>query len=433
MRSTGSAWPATQRFPAGTKSGVVRDELPFLVLFDGWNSFFRDRVVPWRIGLAERVRTQFEQEILPAFLSDAALVRGERTSRCPDVKLSDDAVLNAGRSSWLITLVTVDAAPDPSTYFLPLTLVWDDGDDERLRSLGPAGIAKVRQQAAVGVLADAFADPAFSRSLVEAIAARQELATAQGRIRFTPGAAFAAIAGSDIAGLEIKPVSRPDQQHRGGARPTPVPESLPTRAQRHQPRRRDRAVPHRSRALSQRRSAGWNGRLSRRQTAPPPRSPSCKATSRTRATAGLIPSNTSNAFWKSAVAPKILLPTASTGRISHWCKRWGCGPPSSIALLRCTDGRSGVRSRTDRGRGRGGMEETGAGRSRCDARRSCSSGRPSCRKRYAPKWSSSWLCATRYLQSDRRPPRRPSVSWTQDPLPRRLSSRDRCSCAATIS
>jgi maltose alpha-D-glucosyltransferase/alpha-amylase len=55
--------------PGWHEERVVRDELPFLVLFDGWNSLLRDRVVPWRIGLAERVRAQFEQEILPAFLS----------------------------------------------------------------------------------------------------------------------------------------------------------------------------------------------------------------------------------------------------------------------------------------------------------------------------------------------------------------------------
>src|SRR4029077_20098544 len=129
--------------PGWHEERVVREELPFLVLFDGWNSLFRDRVVPWRIGLAERVRKQFEQEILPGFLSVQRwyAAKGKPVS---GVKLTDDAVLNAGRSSWLLTLVAVDAQPEPSTYSVPLTLVWDDGDDERLRSLGPAGLAKVR-------------------------------------------------------------------------------------------------------------------------------------------------------------------------------------------------------------------------------------------------------------------------------------------------
>jgi maltose alpha-D-glucosyltransferase/alpha-amylase len=185
--------------PGWHEEGVVRDELPFLVLFDGWNSFFRERVVPWRMGLAERVRNQF------AFLSSQRWY-ATKTAPVSAVRLVDDAVLTAGRSSWLITLVAVDdTTTDPSTLFVPLTLIWDDGDEERLRSLAPAGIAKVRQQSAVGVLADAFADPAFSRTLVEAIAARQELACAQGRIRCTPSAAFPGIAGSDIAQLEVMP------------------------------------------------------------------------------------------------------------------------------------------------------------------------------------------------------------------------------------
>jgi maltose alpha-D-glucosyltransferase/alpha-amylase len=44
------------------------DERPVLVLFDGWSSLFRDRVVPWRIGMAEKTRLQFETDTLPRFI-----------------------------------------------------------------------------------------------------------------------------------------------------------------------------------------------------------------------------------------------------------------------------------------------------------------------------------------------------------------------------
>ncbi|MEJ2176312.1 MAG: alpha-glucosidase C-terminal domain-containing protein, partial [bacterium] len=47
---------------------LVRDEAPVLVLFDGWMSLFPERVVPWRIGLAEKARRQFETEIVPRFV-----------------------------------------------------------------------------------------------------------------------------------------------------------------------------------------------------------------------------------------------------------------------------------------------------------------------------------------------------------------------------
>jgi maltose alpha-D-glucosyltransferase/alpha-amylase len=46
--------PPMRRRRAGTTERLPPEDLPVLVLFDGWNSFFRDRVVPWRIGMAEK-------------------------------------------------------------------------------------------------------------------------------------------------------------------------------------------------------------------------------------------------------------------------------------------------------------------------------------------------------------------------------------------
>jgi maltose alpha-D-glucosyltransferase/alpha-amylase len=40
--------------PAWHEERTARDELPVLILFDGWASLFRERVVPWRISLAEK-------------------------------------------------------------------------------------------------------------------------------------------------------------------------------------------------------------------------------------------------------------------------------------------------------------------------------------------------------------------------------------------
>src|SRR3970282_832849 len=47
---------------------IVPEEAPVLVLFDGWLSFFRDKVVPWRMGMAEKLRAQLETEVLPRFI-----------------------------------------------------------------------------------------------------------------------------------------------------------------------------------------------------------------------------------------------------------------------------------------------------------------------------------------------------------------------------
>ena len=54
--------------PSWHEQIVSIDERPVLVLFDGWTSLFRDRVVPWRIGMAEKTRPQFETDTLPRYI-----------------------------------------------------------------------------------------------------------------------------------------------------------------------------------------------------------------------------------------------------------------------------------------------------------------------------------------------------------------------------
>ena len=102
-----------------------------------------------------------------------------------------------------MALLQVDAASGQSAYFLPMALAFGDGDEEQLRALGPAIIARVRQQSQVGVLADAFADETFCRALVQTIGAGREVACAQGKLRFTPTNAFAGLGGDAVAKLAL--------------------------------------------------------------------------------------------------------------------------------------------------------------------------------------------------------------------------------------
>ena len=67
--STGSASPTDVEVPNWHEERLAPEDLPVLVLFDGWTSFFRDRVVPWRIGMAEKLREQLEAEVLPRYLA----------------------------------------------------------------------------------------------------------------------------------------------------------------------------------------------------------------------------------------------------------------------------------------------------------------------------------------------------------------------------
>jgi maltose alpha-D-glucosyltransferase/alpha-amylase len=185
----------------GGEELVPRDELPWLILFDGWASLFRDRVVPWRIAMSEKVRAQLESEVLPAFVAGRRwyAAKSEPVRR---VEIADHVEWKEGTRSWLVTLARAERASGESqTYFLPLTLAWEDSDEALVNALANSTIAKVRQQAQVGVLADAFGDETFARALVAAVGKGGELKTSRGTIQFKPTRAFAELVGTDVASL----------------------------------------------------------------------------------------------------------------------------------------------------------------------------------------------------------------------------------------
>ncbi len=194
--------------PSWHEAHLAAEERPVLVLFDGWTSFFRDRVVPWRIRMAEKLRAQFETETLPRYIATQRwyAVKGEAIKRAA---LHDWVLWGQGQSSWLIALLQVEAASGESMCFLPMALAYGDSDEEQVRALVPVTLARVRQQSQVGVLADAFADEAFCRALVDAIGAGREVACAHGKLRFTPTQAFAGLAGDAVGKL---PLTRPKFQ-----------------------------------------------------------------------------------------------------------------------------------------------------------------------------------------------------------------------------
>jgi maltose alpha-D-glucosyltransferase / alpha-amylase len=181
------------------------DERPVLVLFDGWSSLFRDRVVPWRIGMAEKTRLQLETDTLPRFIETQRWYAAKGTP-IDRARIVDHVVWQEGKTSWVLALLEIGADREAAGYFMPLALAWEERDEERLRNLATAAVAKVRQQSSVGVMGDAFADEVFCRTLITAMAGQREIATAQGKLRFRPTAAFGRLAGSDFASL---PAARP--------------------------------------------------------------------------------------------------------------------------------------------------------------------------------------------------------------------------------
>ncbi|RDE50943.1 MAG: alpha-amylase, partial [Candidatus Accumulibacter meliphilus] len=179
--------------PEWYEQRLAPEILPVLVLFDGWASLFSDHVVPWRIGMAEKLRAQFERELAPAYVQRQRwfAAKGEPVEQ---VQIVEHARLEVEQRTWLLTLADVLGPRETGRYFLPLALAWDDSEEERVRDMAAGGLAKVRQQAAVGLMGDAMADAAFCHAVVEAIAASRTLQADKGQLRFVPTRAFADLA-----------------------------------------------------------------------------------------------------------------------------------------------------------------------------------------------------------------------------------------------
>ncbi|HYC49293.1 MAG TPA: putative maltokinase, partial [Burkholderiales bacterium] len=190
--------------PSWYEQRTAPEEPPILILFDGWTSFFRDRVVPWRIAMAEKTRAQFEEEVLPRYVQPQRwyAAKGEALKA---VRLIDHVLWETRMGTWMISMFSTEGAPEPACYFLPLALAWEDTEEDRLRALTPVRIARVRQQASVGAMGDAFGDEMFCRAVAVGIGRGVELATAHGKVRFVPTRAYAQLAGDDVGALPVTP------------------------------------------------------------------------------------------------------------------------------------------------------------------------------------------------------------------------------------
>lgn len=177
--------------PAWHEEHLLPEELPTLVLFDGWHSFFRSQDESWRIAMSEKARTQLEENALPGFVAAQNWHREVSNESLDRVHISDYAEWGSVDNTWLLALARVEhKSGEPFHCFLPLALAWENHDLKRLHDLTPFTVAKVRQQSQVGILGDAFADEAFCQALVQAIGAERTIVCEQGVIRCSPTEAF---------------------------------------------------------------------------------------------------------------------------------------------------------------------------------------------------------------------------------------------------
>jgi maltose alpha-D-glucosyltransferase / alpha-amylase len=188
--------------PAWHEEHLLREHVPVLVMTDGWNSLFPERVAVWRRGLAERLRNQLERQALPRYIASQRwyAAKGATIARA---HLADERVQTAAGAEWLLGLFDVEGEAESARYFIPLTLAVGEGMQAAVGRLQAAAVARVRQQAHTGLLADAFADERFCRMLVEEIGRGSEQPLTHGRLRFTATAAYAELRGDPAVELAV--------------------------------------------------------------------------------------------------------------------------------------------------------------------------------------------------------------------------------------
>jgi maltose alpha-D-glucosyltransferase / alpha-amylase len=183
---------------------MAPEDLPVLVLVEGWNSFFPERVATWRQSLATRLRVQLESRVIPHFV---ATQRWYAAKGAPIVsaRLSDYGLRESSLDRWLATFFTIESPAGSACYFIPLAIAVEEGEEARWKKLQPAAIARVRQQATVGVLADACLDENFCRVVVDAIGSSLELPTHKGHIRCSATRLFPELRGDPANVLTVTP------------------------------------------------------------------------------------------------------------------------------------------------------------------------------------------------------------------------------------
>src|SRR5262249_45751323 len=118
--------------PAWHEERLPRDDLPVLVLMDGWNSFRPERVKSWRAGVATKLRNEAQNRVLPRYVA-AQRWFAAKGAAISQVAFADGGEWKTSQGSWLLALFNVQTAHDTAHYFMPLSIVYDDGDDARMQ------------------------------------------------------------------------------------------------------------------------------------------------------------------------------------------------------------------------------------------------------------------------------------------------------------
>jgi maltose alpha-D-glucosyltransferase / alpha-amylase len=173
---------------------LPREDVPVLVLIDGWNSFWPQRAGDRGAAATAKLHAQLETRVLPAFIAAQRWFGGKGTP-IDRARIVEHCDWSSPQGHWVLAMLDVETNAHSTTYFVPLVMSFEDDEESRFARLQPAAVARCRQQAKVGVLADATGDEAFGRTLVDAIAEGKSLRMGRGTVTFSKTRAFAELAG----------------------------------------------------------------------------------------------------------------------------------------------------------------------------------------------------------------------------------------------
>ena len=183
-------------------------ELPVLVMVEGWQSFFPQQIESQRRALAQKMCDQLEQKILPDFLATQRWFADKEDKiehtemmqptlwqplwqpmsqhrQQADSKPAPNQSAIQAPGQWLLNLIQVFSKnKPPQVYFLPMATAWQE-TEEFIRPLLNFTLAKIRQHSRVGILYDAFADPAFCNTLIQGMRQNEEAVFGSGCLRFS--------------------------------------------------------------------------------------------------------------------------------------------------------------------------------------------------------------------------------------------------------
>ena len=187
--------------PPRHEERVPLAELPVLVMLDGWQTFSATAADPRDVRrlMAMRATAQLLRDVLPAYIASQRWFAAKGTA-IERVSVLEQGEWKTDLGSWLLMVLEVHGTGGVTTgYFLPLAVAWDErGAEEHLSALRPWAVARVRRQARMGILFDAFGDQAFIKALVAAMAKPHELPFGSGWLQFVPTSAYTGLAGQAL-------------------------------------------------------------------------------------------------------------------------------------------------------------------------------------------------------------------------------------------